>query len=76
MYHPGLVPIDGGTTAHRGVHAAIGLAAELESSLRTIHDLGRALDRLRRQSEDLLAIGTHRVPGSQAKRSHLENFDA
>lgn len=59
MYHPILVPIDAGTTADHGTHAAIGLAAELHASLQVLHDLKRALDRLRRHSDDLLATGTH-----------------
>jgi nucleotide-binding universal stress UspA family protein len=73
VYQRILVPIDGSTTAERGLHEAIRLAAELKARLRVLHVLDNfpidaewasaktfeeILDRLRRESDDLLASAT------------------
>ena len=70
MYQRILVPIDGSTTADRGLHEAIRLATELKAKLRVLHVLDNfpieaewasaqsfeeILDRLRRESDELLA---------------------
>lgn len=70
MYQRILVPIDGSATAERGLHESIRLAAELKAKLRVLHVLDNfpleaewasaktfeeILDRLRRESDDLLA---------------------
>jgi len=70
VYQRILVPIDGSTTADRGLHEAIRLATELKAKLRVLHVLDNfpieaewasaqsfeeILDRLRRESDELLA---------------------
>jgi nucleotide-binding universal stress UspA family protein len=70
VYQRILVPIDGSTTADRGLHEAIRLATKLKAKLRVLHVLDNfpieaewasaksfeeTLDRLRRDSDDLLA---------------------
>jgi len=70
VYQRILVPIDGSATADRGLHEAINLAAELKAKLRVLHVLDNfpieaewasaknfeeILDRLRRESDTLLA---------------------
>jgi nucleotide-binding universal stress UspA family protein len=69
VYQRILVPIDGSTTADRGLHEAIRLAAELKAKLRVLHVLDNfpleaewasaktfqeILDRLHRESDALL----------------------
>jgi nucleotide-binding universal stress UspA family protein len=70
VYQRILVPIDGSATADRGLHEAINLAGRLKAKLRVLHVLDNfplqaewasaknfeeILDRLRRESDTLLA---------------------
>ena len=89
MYQRILVSIDGSTTADRGLHEAISLAAELKAKLRVLHVLDNfpiqaewasaksfeeILDRLRRESDDLLATARHaaQAAGVSVQTQRLE----
>ena len=90
MYQRILVPIDGSTTADRGLHEAIRLATELKAKLRVLHVLDNfpieaewasaqsfeeILDRLRRESDELLA-SAHSAAKAAGVPVQTQRFEA